>query len=294
MISAIVCTYNREKYILECLACLMSGSLDNLEVIVVDNNSTDRTAELVKGFLAKNPEFPGRYVLETRQGLSNARNRGISEAEGDILVFLDDDALCYPGYMDKLKEAMAANPEAGAFGGRIHPAFEDGNVPKWLCRWSNSWVSGLDLGDRDKVFRKGKFPIGANMGFRRRVLEECGVFNPELGRSAGNLIGGEEKDLFNRVRAKGYAISYFHNVEVAHMIPPSRTTLDYVRRFADGVGQSEKIRSKAEGTYTRRLLSETVKWCATLVLLLGYTIALKPACGATLVLFRYHVTRKLL
>lgn len=302
MISAIICTYNREKYITECLEHLRIACQNNstacqngrLEVLVVDNNSTDSTASLIKGYLASHPDFPGRYVLESAQGLSHARNRGIEEAKGDILVFLDDDSMVAPDYLEQLLKALDSHPDAGAFGGRITPIFEDGKTPRWLCRWSLSWVSGLDMGSKTKEFPKNKYPIGANMGFRRSVLQQTGGFNPELGRSGKNLMGGEEKDLFQRVKATGQKIIYLPELKVEHVIPQSRTTLDYIRRFGDGVGRSERIRSKTEGTYAKRLLSETVKWCATLVLLFAYCLILRPACGATLVLFRAHVTRGLL
>ena len=150
------------------------------------------------------------------------------------------------------------------------------------------------MGPSAKAFPKNKHPIGANMAFRRSVLERTGMFNPELGRSGKNLMGGEEKDLFQRIRAAGHSIIYLPKLKIEHMIPPSRTTTDYIRRFGEGVGRSERIRSKAEGTYKRRLLSEAVKWCATLFLLVGYTLLGRPSCGATLVLFRWHVTRNLL
>lgn len=294
MISAIICTYNREKYIIDCLEHLRLAIPHGVEVLIVDNNSTDGTAELVKNYLGDHPAFPGRYLLETRQGLSHARNRGIAESRGDTLVFLDDDSMVAEDYFERLREGLDKYPQAGAFGGHITPVFEDGVTPRWLCRWTLSWVSGLDMGPSAKAFPKNKYPIGANMAFRRSVLEMTGLFNPELGRSGKNLMGGEEKDLFQRIRAAGHSIIYLPKLRIEHMIPPSRTTTDYIRRFGDGVGRSERLRSKAEGTYKRRLLSEAVKWCATLFLLVGYTLIGRPVCGATLVLFRWHVTRNLL
>ena len=294
MTSAIICTYNREKYIIDCLEHLRLAIPEGVEVLIVDNNSTDGTAELVRNYLGDHTEFPGRYLLETRQGLSHARNRGIAEARGDTLVFLDDDSMVAEDYFEQLREGLDEYPQAGAFGGHITPVFEDGITPRWLCRWTLSWVSGLDMGPSAKAFPKNKYPIGANMAFRRSVLERTGMFNPELGRSGKNLMGGEEKDLFQRIKAAGHSIIYLPKLRIEHMIPPSRTTTDYIRRFGDGVGRSERIRSKAEGTYKRRLLSEAVKWCATLFLLVGYTLICRPSCGATLVLFRWHVTRNLL
>lgn len=112
--------------------------------------------------------------------------------------------------------------------------------PRWLCRWTLSWVSGLDKGQMDCYFKGKEFPIGANMGLRRSVIAECGEFNTALGRSGGNLMGGEEKDLFRRIKAHGGKIIYLHSVIVDHVIPQKRTTTRYVVELAKGVGRSEK------------------------------------------------------
>ena len=297
MISAIICTYNRERYICKVLQSLLdSGRGCDYEVIAVDNNSTDSSAALIKDFAASHPDFPLRYVQESRQGLSYARNRGIAEAKGDYLLFLDDDAICGEGFLQKLQHRLYSSDadKIEAWGGKIEPLFEDGPAPKWLCRWSRSWVSALDMGKEEKLFKGKAYPIGANMGFSRRCLQDCGQFNCELGRSAGNLMGAEEKDLFLRLKAKGYNIHYLPDCKVEHVIPQSRCSRDYVRRFARGVGLSERLRCKGNGTYHRRLFAEGVKWAGTLVLFFGYLIVLRPVCAATLVLFRAGVTRSLI
>lgn len=293
MISIIICTYNREDCILRPLQALAGEDFKDFEVVLVDNNSTDSTATLLKGFLSEHPDFPLRYFLETNQGLSFARNRGLNEARGETIVFLDDDAVPCEGYLEKLSRHLVELPEVGAFGGKIVPLFEDCSAPKWLCRWSLSWLSALDMGDKVKEFKRG-FPIGANMIFRSQALKACGLFDTSLGRVEKNLMGGEEKDIFRRLKSLGHKVFYLPDVEVSHIIPESRTSLDYVRRFADGVGRSERLRSKNEGSYPQRLLSEAFKWIASLVLFVYYLISLRPVCGATLVLFRAHVSRSLL
>ncbi|MGM9787520.1 MAG: glycosyltransferase [Candidatus Cryptobacteroides sp.] len=293
MISIIICTYNREDCILRPLQALDREDFKDFEVVLVDNNSTDSTASLIRGFHSGHPDFPLRYFLETKQGLSFARNRGLKEARGETIVFLDDDAVPREGYLKNLSRHLEELPEVGAFGGRIVPLFEDCSAPNWLCRWSLSWLSAMDMGDKVKEFKRG-FPIGANMVFRSQALKACGLFDTSLGRVEKNLMGGEEKDIFRRLKSLGHKVFYLPDVEVSHIIPKSRTSLDYVRRFADGVGRSERLRSKNEGSYPQRLLSEAFKWIASLVLFVYYLISLRPVCGATLVLFRAHVSRSLL
>ena len=294
MISAIICTYNRKQYIVRAIERLSDTKCKDYEIVVVDNNCTDGTAELVAGFMAAHPELPVRYFAEKKQGLSHARNRGMQEARGDVFLFLDDDSLVKGDYLSRLEDYLRSNPQADAFGGKIEPLFDECPRPKWLCRWSMGWVSAIDLGDRVREFEGKTFPIGANMGIRRQMAVKAGGFDPDLGRKGGNMDAGEEKDMFRRIRALGGTIWYFPEIEVQHVIPESRTTVDYVDRFAAGVGVSERIRTRADGTYARRLLSEAVKWCGTLVLFVWYLITCRPVCGATLVRFRARVTRGLL
>ena len=288
MISFLICTYNRASYLRDNLAALtVAAAGHDAEIIVVDNNSTDSTAQVCV-------EFPAvKYFLETVQGLSAARNRAIRESAGEVLVFLDDDAFIRSDYVVRLEEYLAGFPEVMAFGGRIDPLFESGEGPKWLGRWSRSWLSALDMGNHVRVFKSGKYPIGANMGVRRDIIKRVGLFDTALGRSGGNMIGGEEKDFFERVSAVGVEIFYFPELVVSHVIPPERTTRDYIVRFGYGVGLSELIRCGSGTKLFIRRVSELVKWGGTAVLWLAYLIGGRPAKGNALVLFRREVSRGL-
>lgn len=293
MLSIIICTYNREKYLgetLERLArCTNAGEW---ELVLVNNRSTDSTEQICTSFQQNHPELNIQYVIEDQQGLSYARNRGMKEAKGDWFVFLDDDAFVESDYLNQLQQYILTIPDMAAFGGRIYPLFEDGRQPDWLCHWNRSWLSALDKGAKITTFRGKEFPIGANMGFCRKLADQCGVFDTTLGRSGKNLIGGEEKDYFYRIKATGSQIYYLPKIAVQHCIPPSRTTYDYIRRLGDGVGRSEKMRTEHSGR-VQRLASEAVKWCATIVLWCIYALSGRHACGDSLVLFRYYVTKGL-
>ena len=291
MISIIICTYNREKYIGRVLEALASQKKDLFELVLVDNNSTDGTMDIITAFANSHPSMKITITSESRQGLSNARNRGIMESNGDYFVFLDDDAIPCEEYVEKL---AAHIPHTEAFGGRIEPLFDGCPTPNWLSKWSMGWVSALNMGEKEKYFSKNSFPIGANMGFSRKIIKECGMFNPELGRNKRNLMGGEEKDLFRRIQAHGHKLTYLPDVLVQHIIPASRTTKEYITQFACGVGLSEKIRSRQEGTYFKRITAEVFKWGASFVLLFYYIVTFRPQKGFVLILFRYYVTRNLI
>ena len=298
MLSLIVCTYNRDKYLYGALQRIAENGypVDAYEIVLVNNMSTDNTESECQRFQNDYPDIDFRYFLETQQGLSFARNRGIQESRGDTLVFLDDDSYIQPNYLINLQHQLEVCPDADAFGGKIDPVFESGEAPKWLSKWNYSWVSAIDMGDNVCQFKGKAFPIGANMGIKKAMLSKIGVFNTELGRSKKNLMGGEEKDLFERIRQQGGNIYYFPDVAVQHVIPPSRTTIDYVKRLGEGVGMSERIRTLAvsKWKYLKRLLSELVKWGGTIVLWVISVFQGKPAKGRSLVLFRLHVTKGLL
>lgn len=294
-LSFIICTYNRDRYIYQCLSRLAANARPNeWEIILVDNNSTDNTPAECQRFAAECHPSNYRYIVERQQGLSYARNRGIAEAKGDWLVFLDDDAMVGPDYVANLLALLRDNPTAGAFGGQITPFFEDA-APKWMSRWTMGFVSAIDMGNRVCLFPKGKFPIGANMGISRRTVEQVGVFNTALGRNKENLLGGEEKDIFLRIQALGIPIYYFPNIGVRHCIPARRTTKDFIRRLGYGVGVSERLRTKPVRTaYARRVLLEGVKWCGTLVLWCFFAVRGQRVKGDILCVFRRNVTAGLL
>lgn len=296
-ISVIVCTYNREEYLYRTLEHIARNDFPagDYEIVLVDNNSTDGTAEQCRRFRRDYPAVAFRCFRETAQGLSFARNRGIAEARGEILVFLDDDAFMEKDYLRRLDRYLRQYPAAAAFGGRILPEFEGGGAPRWMGRWSRSWVSALDRGSRVSLFRGRSYPIGANMGCRRSALP-AGGFDTALGRNGESLTGGEEKDLFLRMKAGGGDIYYFPGLTVRHIIPERRTTRDYIRRLALGIGRSERLRTLriSRRAFRGRLFAEGCKWAAALALLLLYTLRCSPQKGGILLYFRLYVTRGLM
>lgn len=296
MLSIIVCTYNRDQYIYQCLSNLAKNQTHCAwEIILINNNSTDNTHNEYERFRKDFPYVNVHYFIEQNAGLSFARNRGIKEAHGDWFVFLDDDSMVNVDYLENVNSHLENYPDIGAFGGLIEPFFE-GENPDWLSKWSMGFVSAIDMGNKIRQFAKGKYPIGANMGISRTAIEQVGDFNTALGRTKELLLGGEEKDMFMRIHNAGKLIYYFPNIGVKHCIPPKRTTLQYIKKLGYGVGASESIRTRQIGNiaYLKRLFLELIKWCGTLILWLGYAICLQSPKGNILVLFRYNVTKGLL
>lgn len=295
-LSVVICTYNRERYIYECLSRLIKNKFhEDWELILVDNNSTDNTKLECARFETDYQPSNYKYVLEINQGLSFARNRGIRESTGDWIIFLDDDAYVTESYLLNIHQCLCSYPDAGAFGGAIIPVFE-GEEPDWLNPWSRSYVSALNLGENVSVFKKGKYPIGANMGISKNVFEQVGCFNTRLGRTSTLLLGGEEKDIFYKIRQAGFPIYYFPKIGVYHNIPQKRTTFAFVERLGLGVGISERHRtlSISKINYVFRLLSECGKWGGTFILFMYYLFKRQSSKGRVLLIFRKNVTLGLL
>lgn len=299
MISVIICTYNRDKYIYNVLKSLALGTLehDAYEIILVDNNCTDGTRKEVDHFCNVFPQVSLRYFVETNQGLSHARNRGIKESKGDILVYVDDDATVNPEYLKTYADWFESHPETDAAGGPIIPHYETGSEPKWMTYFIKRLLTGyLYFGDKAKPFPGDNYPGGGNAAYRSRVFEKVGLYNVELGRNGDSLGGGEEKDIFDKMKREGMQFVYLPDAILYHSIPGYKLEADYFNRLTTGIGQSERARTLRIGksSYRKRLLSELKKWCATIVLWLFYLITFRPGRGNMLIRFRRNVTKALL
>ncbi|MCT4582250.1 MAG: glycosyltransferase family 2 protein [Flavobacteriales bacterium] len=299
MISIIISTYNREQYISQCLESIAAqqGDQSSWELIIVNNNSTDSTDTLIKEFIMKYQKVINvSYYKEHQQGLSFARNKGIEEAKGDFLVFIDDDAFLVPNYIEELQKALEVyKGELIAFGGKITPYLES-DLPEWMSSYLMPLMSVLDMGNSVIEFKQNKFPIGANMGFSKLLIDKVGDFNVNLGRVGKNTLGGEEKDLFFRMRKVKAKIYYFPSVIVQHVVPDARLTHGFIKKQAIGIGVSERIRSSSIGKleYVYSLLKEAYKWGGSIVLFVVFTLQFKYPKAQMIIRFRSWVTKGLL
>lgn len=295
-LSLIICTYNRAPHLLRTLECLVGQTLNRgyFEIIVVDNNSRDDTGELARRFAEEHTDINIRTIPEKRQGLSYARNAGIAASEGNVIVMIDDDEVVNPEFLENYLNFFEKHHGIDAAGGVMVPFYEY-TPPKWLSKYTERLLtSSLDLGREVREFPRHKNPIGGNMAFRREVFEGYGCFNTELGRKGEMLLGGEENDLFRRLRAGGGTIYYLPTAVVHHIIPESRLTADHLDRLSRMVGLSKKISSRQLGGYATAVIKEFFKWIATLVLALIYTLRGRPSQGEYLIRMRRGITQGLL
>jgi glucosyl-dolichyl phosphate glucuronosyltransferase len=290
--SIIICTYNRERFIGETLDSVSGLDFDQsrLELLLIDNNSTDQTPQICRDFQSKNPAYPFRYVTEIQQGLSFARNRGIQEASGNILLFLDDDIFIDKDYLNHVDSMFRMYPETAAFGTRIIVHYEN-SEPAWMSHYLRPLLGEHNLGLKVLEYRSGRYPFGGSMGIKKELFESIDGFDTRIGRSGNTLGGNEEKALFDIIQRKGYIIRYIPDAVLYHRIDDQRLSMDYVRRQAVGIGYSDHIRIRSMTLRDRgfRYTHELVKIIATLLLSLYHLIKLEPERSNMLIRFRWWV-----
>jgi glycosyltransferase involved in cell wall biosynthesis len=262
----------------------------------VDNNCTDNTRSVCEQFATAHPEVAFRYVVEPEQGLSAARNKGIKEAKGEMIIYVDDDALVDSDYIRTYAEHFAAHPNTMAAGGPIEPLYET-QEPSWMSPYTKALLTAwMNYGDKVREYPKGRYPGGGNAAYRKVVFDQVGLFNTDLGRKGTALLASEEKDIFDKMHALGMQVLYLPTPVLHHIIPQTKLEEDYFNRLTLQIGRSERMRTRAisKGKYIKRLLSEGVKWGGTLVLFCLYTLQGTPKKGWKLILFRKNVTNGLL
>ncbi len=237
--SVAICTANRHDRLAETLGELLP-IVDpcRADVIVVDNGSTDATPELLASVVAAHPGKV-RAVREERAGLSAARNRAVREAGGDILLFLDDDALPGPGWIEAYVAAFR-DPRVAAAGGPVEPIF-DGALPGWLDSRFLPYLSAWDRGSEVVPLRYNELPRGANMAFRRTSFTDYGEFLEQLGRKGDSLRSCEEIEYCLRLERGGQAILYLPSAGVRHHVGTQRLTVSWMEARFAAQGFSEAI-----------------------------------------------------
>lgn len=266
-ITVIVCTFNRCQILPEALDTVAAQNMPpdvEWDILVVDNNSSDQTRDVMEGYCKANPTRFS-YIFEPKQGLSHARNAGIRNARGDILAFTDDDSIADPDWLWNLTSSLGNGDWSGA-GGSIVPVWK-GNLPVWLS--AEDFATMGPFGGRDDQSEAGPLkrpPFGGNMAFRREIFEKHGGFRVDLGRSANNLLGREDIEFGNRLFAYGVRLRYEPKAVILTPVAESRMTRRYLLRWYYWEGRSEiadlgppqaKYRVMGMPLY---LLRRTVRW----------------------------------
>lgn len=238
-VTVLICTCNRAARLartLEYFAALQPADY-TAELIVVDNRSTDDTAQVIAAAAARTA-LPIAYAYEPQQGKSFALNHGLRLAAGDVLALTDDDVLPGDRWLDRIVDVFRTR-DVQFVGGKVLPAWETPPARALLTRRGQDiWgpLALVDYGDAPFDYAADapgqRLPVGANLSFRRAIVEEIGGWRNDLGKVNNTLISGEDHEIFLRLkRAGAYRGAYDPAIVVYHDVPASRLTAAYFRRW---------------------------------------------------------------
>jgi glycosyltransferase involved in cell wall biosynthesis len=244
-----LCTHNHADRLQRTLADLRQIHLPKAawEFLVIDNASRDATPALLTSH-AWPPAWVVRVVREEKAGLSNARNRAISEARGAYIIFMDDDETADPDWLCAFERLIHAH-HPDAFGGRIKVLFEQNYRPSWL---SDELLGFLGELDRSQTIvpltEPGTSFYGGNFGFRKSVCDVIGYFDAQLGRKGTDNTGGEETDFYRRLLDAGFNVWWTPEAVIHHRIQSAKLARSYFHDLHYRMGRMEAIRQRGHAS----------------------------------------------
>ena len=253
--TVILCTFNRCERLEKALESVARSTLPDTvdwEVLVVDNNSSDRTPDVAKSFCQR---YPGRfrYLFESQPGKSCALNAGIREAKGNVLAFTDDDVTVEPTWLQNLTASLDKGEWVGA-GGRTFPE-KSFSLPRWLAQGTRHTLAPLAVFDRGPEARElTEAPFGNNMAFKKGVFEKYGGFRTDLGPRPGaqDPQKSEDSEFGVRLLFAGERLWYEPSAIVYHAVPANRIQQKY---FLDWWFDKARADIRAFG------IPPDAKWC---------------------------------
>jgi glycosyltransferase involved in cell wall biosynthesis len=267
LLTLAICTRNRAARLRRLLEGLTRQHTVDApwEVLVVDNGSTDGTAAVAAGFAGR---LPLRHLCEPCIGLSNARNRAVEEAAGEVIVWVDDDVEVPESWLGAWVDGIRAHPGASFFGAGVRVVF-DVEPPTWIrACWSRlaplfaERVVPVEGGLVDP----GYLPFGANFAVRTAV-QRGARYDPSLGRRGTSVYGGEETTLLSALVQAGHEGRWIAGAELDHVMEPARVEtarlFDQIRQNARLLGASESGEEAGRagaGTLRWRWITNTILW----------------------------------
>lgn len=254
-LSVIMSTFNRGKLLVDAVRSVLGQHrhAPTFELIVVDNNSTDTTRQVVERFAGADRRV--RYVFEDRQGLSFARNAGLANAQAPLVAFTDDDVRVEHDWVLATVRAFGEHPEADMVGGRVLPLWP-GEPPRWLTRDHWAPLALVDHGDVPIAItpQRAICLVGANLACRREVFDTVGLFATGLQRVKDGIGSLEDHEFLLRLLRTGRTALYDPRIVVHAEIQTNRLAREYHRRWHTGHGhfhallRSEDVERSGRGS----------------------------------------------
>lgn len=251
-VDVVICTYNRSGMLEKSIRSILDAGIPqgvSLQLIVVNNNSTDDTEAVIKGF-RNVPGLKIKYLFEEKQGKSHALNTALGHITGDLIAFTDDDVTVDEGWIRSMVDALKRHPEYSCFGGKVVAGYPE-DVPDWLdidrsMQFLKSVFVDLDDGNIEVEYGKGtvsKTPSGVNMFYRRAAIDENGLFRADLGPRGTELGFSEDIEYCRRFLERGENFMYIPSAVLYHPVHKERLNRDYLLRWQYRCGRSEVRRS---------------------------------------------------
>lgn len=251
--SLILCTHNpRPDYLAATVEGLRAQTLprDRWEFLLIDNASAPGRDPKVD--LSWHPH--ARMIREETLGLTPARLRGMREAKGDLLVFVDDDNILDPDYLESAVRIAGERLFLGSWSGQCRPVFEE-EPPEWTRRyWGNLVIRKFEQDTWSNLPRLGEtMPCGAGLCVRKEVarfyldLHETGKRDFQFDRTGDSLVSGGDNDLAACACDLGMGVGLIAALKLRHLIPPVRLTVGYLARLAEGITYSSLLLDHARG-----------------------------------------------
>lgn len=254
LLDVILPTYNRATLLATALDCLIAATRPeelSVTVFVVDNNSNDDTAQVVKAYQQQVSFL--RYIFEMQQGSSAALNAGIRAGTGELVAMVNDDEEVDVHWFEVIYE-LFRNTSFDFAGGPYQPRWS-AEKPNWVSKEFGGVLGWVDGGDTAQQYGPGfnGMLMGGNAVIKRSVLDKVGPYNTNLGRIEG-LGACEDEDMFQRLLANGFRGLYAPNLVINHYIPAERMTRGYHRRWCWGRGTSMGILARTRKTEVTEVL----------------------------------------
>jgi glycosyltransferase involved in cell wall biosynthesis len=247
-VSVITCTHDpRPGYLAETVAALARQSLplDRWEYLLIDNASSQERTPKVD--LSWHPR--ARIIREENLGLTPARLRGIREAQGDLLVFVDDDNVLDPNFLEEALKVAGQKPFLGSWSGQCRARFEQ-SPPDWTRRyWGNLVIREFDTDMWSNLPRLAQtMPCGAGLCVRRVVAQHYLELHEnsdrkhfQFDRTGDSLVSGGDNELAACACELGMGIGLVSALKLTHLIPPERLTVSYLARLTEGIQFSSTL-----------------------------------------------------
>ncbi|CAK6686929.1 glycosyltransferase [Synechococcus sp. CBW1107] len=250
MITIAICCYNSTSRIVRTLQSIagLARPQRQVEVLVVDNCSTDGTSDVVRSTWNKlYSPFDLCLVPAAPVGLSVARMKAIEKSAGELVVFCDDDNLLDPDYLVEAEKIMDSDPRIGCLGGQSYPVFPPGvmEAPRWFYTYASSYAVGVQAIESGDVSGRG-YLWGSGMVVRLDVLRTMiglGLEFVTTGRKGTDLSSGEDSELCLWMMHAGYRLWYSEKLIFGHIVPASRLAVNYVKKLHKGFNEAGQLLS---------------------------------------------------